>query len=146
MRRRPECESSEAAERQRQLHTDRPAGVALDELLQRLGNLPTFCAGPPRQLLGNLFGSVSHGCDLQGWAEKGEQSDNVPRKVAPSAGAARGPGEFTLEYEAEVELYATHADPETVPEWPVHALPFRYERPRLVGTTAGHQGLASATP
>jgi transglutaminase-like putative cysteine protease len=33
------------------------------------------------------------------------------------------PGEFTLEYEAEVELYASHADPETVPEWPVSALP-----------------------
>src|SRR5258707_8642943 len=38
-------------------------------------------------------------------------------------GATVFPGEFTLEYEAEVELSTFHADPETVPEWPVSALP-----------------------
>jgi transglutaminase-like putative cysteine protease len=33
------------------------------------------------------------------------------------------PGEFALEYRAEVELFAFHADPKTVPEWPVSTMP-----------------------
>jgi transglutaminase-like putative cysteine protease len=38
-------------------------------------------------------------------------------------GATVSPGEFALDYTAEIELSAFHADPETVPEWPISALP-----------------------
>lgn len=48
----------EAAQRQRQLNANLPAGVTLDEFLQRLGDLSTF-GGPPRQFLGHLFRGVT---------------------------------------------------------------------------------------
>jgi len=38
-------------------------------------------------------------------------------------GANVAPGEFTLEYRAEVDLSVFRADPATIPEWPVGVLP-----------------------
>jgi hypothetical protein len=46
-------------ERQRQLDAHLPADVALDELLQRIGNLPAFGRNPAIQFLGDFLAGVS---------------------------------------------------------------------------------------
>jgi hypothetical protein len=59
MHQQPEWESSPRRQRQRQLHADPPAELALDEVLQRVGNLPVLGADTALQLAGDILGSVA---------------------------------------------------------------------------------------